>query len=214
MGDVCVEHGEIVVVVTCGEDAVGADAQLAAELLEDAAFVILDVAEAEVDGVALISHEWKLGGERVDELDDAIHLWVVACDDAGGLVLVFDPLCAGVLVNVGAHLFEETAVVAEEAGVLSVAVFVPVAEVDPAVEARGFVEFALFDAEEIGHDGHGVLGDSGDGLEEAATCVDGPDGTLIPQGVEYGEQGGIDHRLGGGVDECAVEVEAEEKGWI
>ena len=159
-----IEHGEVVVVIAGGEDFFGGEAEGSGEFGEGGSFAVGLVAEAEVDGIALVAEGGNFGEELVEMGADPIHLLIVGRDDACGFLVGGDVAGTGFFFDVAADFFEEPAVSFEEFLVVFRLLRIPFPEGDPAVEAVADMELALAADEEIWPDGVAVLEDAVVGL--------------------------------------------------
>jgi hypothetical protein len=206
-----VEHGDVVVVVSGGEDALAWDAEQAGEFPQGAAFAEVSVGEAEIDTVAMVADIAVHGGLPVDDLADGVELGIAAGYDAAFAKVAHEEFGLGLCVHVGSHLIEEAGVLFHEVVMGLARAAVPAPEVCPLLEPTGLHQLALADDEEVWLHEDAVLGEALHRLAETTSGIDDPGGTATAELAEHFPQGRMEGEIAAVIHEGAIEVEAEQE---
>ena len=210
-GDRWIEHVEIIVAVANGETLVGTEFVDCGHFLETAALLESSVTEAEVNGVPLPAKARIGGCEGSDTINDPVHLFTGAGDDAGRIAARFDPQGAGVLFNFFANGGQDLARAFEEALNLLFAAFVPAGVRQPATEIIGEIDFPFACYDEIGEKRETTFDEAIDHLSHGAPCIDAPnDLPGFPEFPDEGEEIRWNRRARGRIVEGPVEIEGKD----
>ncbi len=208
-GVAAVEHGKVVVMVARGESGFARDLGEAGEFFEGGAFVVIGVAEAQVNGVALVMELRLARLGLVDELGQPVHFFFARRDEAGGRVGFVDDAGLGFAAGEIDHLGENGGGGMIKLGMGLSATGVPIAIRFPAVLGRA-KDVAFAREDEIGQDGEGEIFQAFLEQADGAAGIDGPDGAAALQLADEFHALAVEDGIVGVGDEGAVEIGANE----
>lgn len=209
--DALVEHGDVIVIVSCRENTTGIKLKQSSQLCQSRSFAVSGVSESQVDAIALVADVWKLLLVGVDGGADRIEFLVGFCHDSKLARVASDEFRTGLRLDHLLDRIDGALMIANETFVGASGKFVPRAVVLPSCEDARFVDVALLSDDEIRLHEKAVLGESLQRLTEAASGVDDPSGTLTPEVLDHFRESGMERGIGLRVHEGAVEVKAENE---
>ena len=215
-----VEHRQIVLVVADGECPLRPHAKQAAQFAQGRALVVVGMAQAQIDRIALIGKFRHLRPERVQPRDDAIHFLVVLRDQPRQIPAVLQRAGVTTITKLGLRLafhecgefLEQRRGVGKKLAVPLCANRVPIAVILPAMAIRrGTIHLPFEGDGEVGLHRQVERLDPIVEPRQAAPGVDRPAHAARAQCRENFHQQRRERRGIAVLDERAVEVGADEQ---
>ena len=206
------EHLDVVVAITGGEGLRGSEAVQPRDFRQSTAFLVVPVAEAEIDRVPLPAQLRHLRHHGRDVTHDPFHLLLGARDQPGWLAIHLDVLRAGVLLDLMADFFQHLAAVFEEFVDILLATLVPIRMRQEAPEVVREMDLALAGDHPIRQERKPAFDQTFHDMRHRAASIDAPHrAPRFAQAADLLEKLVRHRRSPGGIMQCPVEIEGKDQ---
>src|ERR1043166_2676463 len=197
--------------ITGGKNVVPRDTDQASELGQGRAFVIVGVAKAQIDGIALIMEFRLFRARLLDELRNPVHLFVIRRDQTFQTFGMINQARFCFLIYKIDNLGEDGLRRVKKLSVLERATLVPVAKGFPFLSILPWTKHVAFAREnEIGPHGKGEIGEAGFKEIDRAAGIDCEKRAVVLQIADQFHATIVEHRLAHARDESAIEIDTEK----